>query len=240
MADQEIFYDLLPQYKEWLKQEKHYKEATIRSRVSNIKTIAENYDLIKEFSIDECQSVLSELQYSRRGGEPETSIVIKGDYYTGLSTYRQCLKLFVEFLKATHYSVPVSMGRRPASFNGSFDEFKRFVGPKCRNEVNVFCKSERDSHNGVCEYCGKKAVLQSAHIKERPVIIKEILDRFYLCDTDYYEVNLEEFFKKFKDAHMPVHDHIFFLCHDCHDALDKDKSITIADIKQKRTAAVGA
>ena len=46
-------------------------------------------------------------------------------------------------------------------------------GPKCRNEVNIFCKSEREKHNGICEYCGTNHELQSAHVTERPVIIKK-------------------------------------------------------------------
>lgn len=41
---------------------------------------------------------------------------------------------------------------------------------------------------------------------------------------------------QFKSAHMPVADHIFFLCKDCHDMLDKKHSITIKDIKNKKKA----
>ena len=69
-----------------------------------------------------------------------------------------------------------------------------------------------------------------------PIFIKRILDKQYQIGSDLYEVDLEEFFIQFKNAHMPIADHIFFLCKDCHDMLDKKHSITITDIKNKKKA----
>lgn len=234
MTTKEQFYDYLPRFKEWLILEQKQKKTTVSARMSNIKTIGEHYDIMMEFSLDKCQSLFDELQYSKSDIEPKTSIVINGDYYTGLATYRQSLRLFVAFLENINYSYTVTAASVVAKFIGSFDEFKRYVGPKCRNEVNIFCKSERKKHNGICEYCGAKHELQSAHVTERPVIIKTILDNDYRIGADLYEVNLEEFFLKFKNAHMPISDNIFFLCKKCHNMLDKDQSISIADIKAKR------
>lgn len=235
MANKELFNDYVVQFKDWLKTNKNQKNNTISSRVSNIKVIGEYYDILKEFSIDECQGILDDLQYSKNDNEPKTSIIINGNYYNGLATYRQALRLFVEFLEYINYTAPRVVTTSVAKFVGSFDEFKRYVGPKCRNEVNIFCKSERKSHQGICEYCGQKHTLQSAHIKERPIIIKEILDNHYkIIGTDLYDVDLEEFFIQFKNAHMPIPDHIFFLCKSCHDKLDKEGSITIEDIKERR------
>ena len=235
MANKEIFNDYVIQFKDWLKTNKNQKKSTISSRVSNIRGIGEYYDVLKEFSIDECQGILDDLQYSKNDEEPKTSIIIEGNYYNGLATYRQALRLFVEFLKYINYTAPVVVTTSAAKFVGSFDEFKRYVGPKCRNEVNIFCKSEREKHQGICEYCGQKHTLQSAHIKERPVIIKEILDKHYEIGADLYEVDLENFFIQFKNAHMPIPEHIFFLCKKCHDELDNEHSITITDIKNKRS-----
>ena len=235
MANKELFNDYVIQFKDWLKTNKNQKKNTISSRASNIKVVGEYYDILKEFSIDECQGILDDLQYTKNDDEPKTSIIIEGNYYNGLATYRQALRLFVEFLKYINYTAPVAVNTSFAKFVGSFDDFKRYVGPKCRNEVNIFCKSEREKHHGICEYCGQKHVLQSAHIKERPVIIKEILDQNYQIGPDFYEVTLEDFFVEFKNAHMPITDHIFFLCKACHDKLDKEQSITIADIKNKRS-----
>lgn len=233
MTYREEFNNYTLQFKEWLRTTKKQKKNTISSRISNIRVIGEHYDILKEFAIDECQGIFDDLQYSKNDDEPKTSIIIEGNYYNGLATYRQALRLFVDFLNDINYVVPYSAKTTLAKFIGSFDEFKRYIGPKCRNEVNIFCKSEREKHQGICEYCGKKSVLQSAHIKERPVIIKEILDN-YRIGPDLYEVTLEDFFVQFKSAHMPIPDHIFFLCKSCHDKLDKEHSITISDIKSKR------
>jgi hypothetical protein len=233
------FKDYLSDFGEWLKKHKKYNKNVVSSRISNVKALSEQYDILKEYSTDECESILDELQYSRKDTEPKTSIVINGDYYNALATYRNALRLAVEYLKHIGYGAPAVPKATSAKFVGDFDEFKRYVGPKCRNEVNIFCKSERAKHHGICEYCGKKAVLQSAHIKERPVIIQEILDNHYRTGLgmNIYEVPLDEFFVKFKDAHMPIPDHIFFLCKDCHDELDKKHSISVADIQVKRSGS---
>ena len=229
-------YDYFEDFGEWLRKNKKYDKKTISSRMSNIRALAGYYDILKEYSIDECESVFDELQYSRKDIEPKTSVTIKGDYYNGLATYRNVLRLFVEYLKHIGYMNSNATTIATAKYVGGFEEFKRYVGPKCRNEVNIFCKSEREKHNGICEYCGKTAVLQSAHITERPVIIKNILEHNYqlVKGMDSYEVPLEEFFVKFKEAHMPIKDHIFFLCKNCHDGLDKHNTISIADILSER------
>ena len=233
--EKRAFNDYLGDFGEWLKNCKKYDKKTVSSRVSNVRSLAEYYDILKEYSINECESVLDELRYSRKDAEPKTSVAIKGDYYNGLATYRSALRLFVEYLKQIGYVNP-NATTAAAKYVGGFEEFKRYVGPKCRNEVNIFCKSEREKHNGICEYCGQKAVLQSAHITERPLIIKDILDQNYqlVKGVDSYEVPLEEFFAKFKEAHMPIPDHIFFLCKNCHDGLDKHNTISVAKILSKR------
>lgn len=234
MERKEQFNNYVCRFGEWLKSVKGYKKSVVSSRLANIRKIGESYDILKEFSIDKCQGILDELRFSKNDHEPKTSIVINGNYYNGLATYRQTLGLFVCFLEDISYAAPAVTNPKAAIFIGSFNEFKRYVGPKCRNEVNLFCKNERKSHKGICEYCGEKHVLQSAHIVERPIIIKEILDKYYLIGEDLYEVPLEDFFLKFKNAHMPISDHIFFLCKNCHNKLDNEHSITIADLKNKR------
>lgn len=226
--------NLLIKYKEWLSTVKGYKKRTIGSRISNIRTLNNNYNLLAEFANDECLSILDELTYSKYDAEPKASIVIDGDYYTGLATYKQALKLFVEFLKHIKYVHPVVKNTSVSYFEGNFDDFKKYVGPKCRNEVNIFCKAEREKHHGICEYCGSHATLESAHRVERPIIMKQILEKHFKVGPDHYRVNLQEFFEKFKNEHYPIKDNIFFLCKKCHNELDKKGTITIKDIEAKR------
>lgn len=234
MKDFEKFDNYVLEFGKWLKNVKGQKERTISSRISNIKTVGQHYDVLKEFVADECQNLLEELSFSKADIEPKTNIVINGDYYNGLATYRQSVKLFVAFLNDIKYTSSVVVGNKSARFIGNFDDFKRYIGPKCRNDVNIFCKGERNKHKGICEWCGGEHELQSAHIKERPVIIKEILDSDYRIAEDWYDVNIDEFLLKFRAAHMPIEEHIFFLCKTCHDKLDKEHSISVEDIMNKR------
>lgn len=226
---------VLVDFLKWLN--KKYAASTSRSRLSRVKRIAKYYDVLDEYTSDKCTSLMDDLTFTKSdlevGGEIKTDIIIKGNYITGLTSLRQALSDFVDYLDSINYCVP-SKKKSTAIFIGSFEGFKKYVGPKCKNEVNAFCKIEREKHNGICEYCGNKTTLQSAHIIDRPIIIKNILDKHYKKSSNLYEVDLNEFFVLFKNAHMPVKDHIFFLCGDCHDKLDKKKTITIADIQAKR------
>ena len=196
------------------------------------------YDILDEYINDKCVSLIDSLTYTKGdkidGNEPKTDIVILGDYLTGLSSLKQALVEFVSYLDEIGYTAPVNNKKKRSYFRGSFADFKRYVGPKCRNAVNIFCKSERESHHGICEYCGQKAELQSAHITDRPIIMHNILEATYKVDDDYYDVDLDAFFDLFKKEHMPIRDKIFFLCKDCHDNLDKYNKITVQDIKNKR------
>ena len=226
--------EYIKKYKEWLLQK--YNQNTVNSNISRINRISRFYNILNEYSNDECASLFQSLTYTKldekKGEEPLTDIVIDGDYYIGIQSLKQALKLFVTYLKSINYSkTPIKTN---AYFEGSFEDFKKYIGPKCRNEVNLFCKQEREKHNSICEYCGSHAELQSAHIEDRPIIIKRILDTYFKVGVNLYKVELNSFFDLFKKAHMPINQNIFFLCNKCHNELDKKHSITVNDIKKKR------
>ncbi len=223
-------------FKEWL--EGKHSKGTNSTRVARVRRIAKYYNILEEYSCDHCESLIYSLTYTKGdkvdGNEPKTDIVINGDYISGLNSLKQALEEFVSFLDDIGYVSPAKHNKKTI-FIGGFEEFKRYVGPKCRNEVNAFCKKERESHNGVCEYCGQKAQLQSAHVTDRPIIIKKILnEHFFQKSENNYEVDLELFFDLFRQEHTPIRDKIFFLCKKCHNELDNKKTITIQDIKNKR------
>lgn len=121
-------------------------------------------------------------------------------------------------------------------FKGTFQAFLRYIGPFCKNYVNSIAKSARAKHEGICEYCGNKAVLDSAHKdgEDRPLIIQKILENNFKKSENYYEVDILTFEKIFKESHMPVEDHIFFLCKKCHTEYDRGTKISTADILAKR------
>ena len=172
--------------------------------------------------------------------------VLKSYREMGPITDAEVLGMMREY-KEDQKPVPVSLiaAQKPpvaeesaaiVTFTGSLQAFLRYVGPFCKNYVNSIAKAERNNHNGICEYCGKKDILDSAHKdgEDRPIIIKRILETNFKKSEDYYEVDILKFEKLFKAAHSPVEDHIFFLCKECHTEYDRGTQITTADILAKR------
>jgi hypothetical protein len=63
-----------------------------------------------------------------------------------------------------------------ASFIGTRREFKRYIGPRLRNLVNILTKNHR-IRVANCNQCGAKERLESAHVRgrERNQIIDVLL-----------------------------------------------------------------
>ena len=111
-----------------------------------------------------------------------------------------------------------------AEFVGTIEEFNRYIGPRIRNVINVIAKSERKSRNGICEHCGAKAELQSAHIKghERTLIIKDVLSNY----KDGESIDINEVESEIINRHYPIKEKFLFICKSCHtkyDAKDRDE-----------------
>ena len=80
-----------------------------------------------------------------------------------------------------------------ATFIGTIKEFHDYIGPRIRNIINNFTRKHRQSQNGICEFCGKKAELQSAHVhgRDRRTIIEEILKQ-HTDDNQLISCSIEE------------------------------------------------
>ena len=81
-----------------------------------------------------------------------------------------------------------------AKFEGSYQEFHHFLGPRIRNEINNFTRKYRNQKNGICEECGNEKELHSAHVhgKGRRKIIESVLkpynkDGIISCDLEEVE-----------------------------------------------------
>jgi hypothetical protein len=230
------------EFREWLTK-KYADKHVISSRVSNVVRINEVYNVDLYYEEDNEYDLLELFQYSKEdeslGLEPKADIQINGSYYKGFSTLRQALNLYFAFLDSTKLVVKNpnknQSGYSP-KFIGNIADFTSYVGPKCRNIVNTIAKNDRMKCNGICEYCGKQAELQSAHKQgeERPQIIEKILNKHYKIGNDLYDVPLNDFMDYFKKAHLPIRNHIYFLCPKCHNAYDKKKTITDDMINAKR------
>jgi hypothetical protein len=103
-----------------------------------------------------------------------------------------------------------------AIFEGTIQEFHHLIGPRIRNAINNFTRSYRKRLNGICENCGLKKELHSAHVhgNGRRSIIEYVLSDYVnngviKCDIDVVE-------KLILEAHQPIEKYFKFLCHSCH------------------------
>lgn len=112
-----------------------------------------------------------------------------------------------------------------AIFEGTIQEFHHFIGPRIRNAVNNFTRSYRLKLNGICEDCGEKKELHSAHVhgSERRTIIEEVLENCRINGT--IRCNIEEAETKILNAHLPIESCFKFICHSCHVAYDSNTEI---------------
>lgn len=108
-----------------------------------------------------------------------------------------------------------------ARFNGTVQDFHQYLGPRLRNVINLAAAAQRKLCGGICQECGQKAELQSAHIhgRGRRVLIESVLAD-YVQTGGLVDCDLEEAERRIIAAHMPIEETFRFLCHPCHVAYD--------------------
>ena len=106
-----------------------------------------------------------------------------------------------------------------ASFIGTRKEFKRYIGPRLRNLVNIRTKAYR-IRIANCNHCGLSNDLQSAHVRgrERNQIIDTLLNQF--THNNVVTIDLALFEQLFDAEHLPIEKTILILCRDCHSKYD--------------------
>lgn len=106
-----------------------------------------------------------------------------------------------------------------ATFTGTADEFKRYLGPRLRNLVQQITKSHKATV-GACEHCGGGGTLEAAHIhgRGRNQIIAELLGR--RSANEVVSLDLGELEARFRSEHEPVEKAILILCQPCHTRYD--------------------
>lgn len=121
-----------------------------------------------------------------------------------------------------------------AIFEGTTQEFHHFIGPRIRNAINNLTRSYRQKLNGICEDCGQKKELHSAHVhgRERRTIIEGILINY--SNNGTIRCNIEEAENKILNAHLPIETCFKFLCHSCHVSYDSNTD-TIGKTKEANT-----
>jgi len=116
-----------------------------------------------------------------------------------------------------------------AVFEGTVQEFHHFIGPRIRNAINNLTRTYRKDLDGVCENCGEKNELHSAHIhgSERRSIIKTVLSDF--DNNGIVKCNIGFVEKKILEAHQPVENHFKFLCQSCHIEYDSKQKMVFSN-----------
>jgi len=111
-----------------------------------------------------------------------------------------------------------------SKFEGTIEDFKKYFDGYCRNKVQSISRKDRRACNGICQHCGEKAELQSAHVKgeERLTKIEKMLDENFVSEPPNYSVDLNEFEKLFIKSHRPIAKHFLFLCPVCHRKYDRE------------------
>ncbi|MEI8202842.1 MAG: hypothetical protein WCH34_07515 [Bacteroidota bacterium] len=112
-----------------------------------------------------------------------------------------------------------------ATFEGTSDEFIKFIGGYTRNKVQSITRTYR-KNIGKCEDCGSRTKkLDAAHIKgkERPIITSNILNNFIYDGK--IKIDLQVFEDQFISAHKSLPDSIKILCKECHREYDKQENI---------------
>lgn len=106
-----------------------------------------------------------------------------------------------------------------ASFVGTEEEFKRYIGPRARNLVQQITRAYKQDI-GQCEHCKTKNQLHAAHVqgKDRNNLILRALDGHIY--NNIITIELAVFEKSFSDLHYPLDETILVLCKTCHDKYD--------------------
>src|SRR2546425_7263804 len=102
-----------------------------------------------------------------------------------------------------------------ARFEGTLQEFKRYIGPCLRNVVQQMTKKHK-AKVGACEHCGSSEKLESAHVHGRDRT--DIID-LLLGTTDWDAeviVDLQQFEAAFRAEHDPIEKAVLILCEGCH------------------------
>lgn len=106
-----------------------------------------------------------------------------------------------------------------ASFVGTNQEFRRYIGPRLRNLVQQITKNHK-AEVSICEHCGTKKDLESAHVqgRDRNQIIDLVLNEY--THNDIVTVDINVFEEQFKQEHHPINKSILILCRSCHRKYD--------------------
>ncbi len=122
------------------------------------------------------------------------------------------------------------------TFTGTTSEFRRYIGPRLRNIVNLITRQHK-AEVAKCEQCGcsEKGKLEAAHVagRDRNQLIDLILQPF--IKDGIVTVDVAIFEKLFETQHHPIHKSILILCRACHKKYDARGTLASSKTAETRT-----
>jgi hypothetical protein len=109
-----------------------------------------------------------------------------------------------------------------ATFSGTIDEFRQYLGPFARNLVQRITKKHKTAI-GKCQRCDARERLQSAHVgRHRNQLIESALQKLgkVIEPGVNFTVDLAAFKSEFTKEHHPLAETVEILCPSCHKNLD--------------------
>jgi hypothetical protein len=118
-----------------------------------------------------------------------------------------------------------------ATFEGTFEEFEKFIGPATNKVVTKLGKELKKTQKSCqnnslkenttnSEYCGVWKSLDAAHFshlgKDRKSLISKILKTNYVKEGNIFSVPLFKFLEKFEKAHSLLDKNLIMLCRQHH------------------------
>jgi len=121
-------------------------------------------------------------------------------------------------------SKTLAFGEKMASFVGTKEEFKRYIGPRLRNLVQQLTKKHK-MDIGHCEHCKSTESLEAAHVhgKNRVALIDKILENY--TNNNMVTIDLASFEQHFKNEHAKIDETIIILCKSCHSKYDSQAPV---------------
>lgn len=126
-----------------------------------------------------------------------------------------------------------------ASFIGTNEEFRRYIGPRLRNLVQQITKDHK-AEVAKCELCQATENLESTHIegRGRNQLIDLVLSEF--AHNNVVTVDLGVFEERFKEQHNPIEKSILILCRICHRKYDSNPSTVTSTTVNTPTTLLGS
>ncbi|RRJ87151.1 hypothetical protein [Flavobacterium macacae] len=121
-----------------------------------------------------------------------------------------------------------------AKFNGTIQDFEKFVGPRLRNIVQTSIARKYKKNIAKCQFddCSNLENLEAAHIhgNDRKSLIKKSLAE-NIVDDKIVDLDLNLFEQKFVKLHYPLEKSFLILCKECHRKYDNiTESIIIENV----------